>query len=497
MMPSWSSESCNSAAEHSMPRLSTPRMVPTPSVMFLPGMKVPGGENTLTRPARAFGAPQTTCTGAAPLPGSTMQTRKRSALGCCSAEITRAMVNGASALALSSMFSTSSPIMVSLSASFSSGSSVSRWSFSQERVNFMFFASPRAATLFPSRACWGGSGWGLSPQRQSRHARIQPRRCSRAQSSRQRRDVERLEAVVAQPAHVAFEQLPQVGHAVFQHRDAVDAHAPGKALIDVGIDAAGAQHIGVHHAAAENLHPVLAFAETNLALVAPALDVDLERGFGERKERRAESHVDVIDLEERLAEFVQDPFEVAKMRAFVDDEALDLVKLRRMGRVGIDTVGAAGADDADRRLLCEHGAHLHRRGVGAQQHARAILLRVEEKRVVHLPRRVAFGKIQFGEIVVVGLDIRAFGDRKSHIGEDRVDLLEDLAERMNAALFSWRFADGQRDVDGLGGKPCVKSRGFQDIAARRQRQRDVVSGEVDRSTLRLALVRRHLAERCQ
>src|SRR5690242_18206333 len=137
MMPSWSSEICSSAAEHSMPRLSTPRMVPTPSVMFLPGMKVPGGENTLTRPARAFGAPHTTCTGAAPLPGSTMQTRRRSAFGCCSAEITRAMVNGASSLALSSRLSTSSPIMVSLSASFSSGSSVSRCSFSQESVNFI------------------------------------------------------------------------------------------------------------------------------------------------------------------------------------------------------------------------------------------------------------------------------------------------------------------------------------------------------------------------
>ncbi len=48
-----------------MPRLSTPRMVPTPSVMFLPGMKVPGGENTLVMPARAFGAPHTTCTGVA------------------------------------------------------------------------------------------------------------------------------------------------------------------------------------------------------------------------------------------------------------------------------------------------------------------------------------------------------------------------------------------------------------------------------------------------
>ena len=128
-----------------MPRLSTPLMVPTPSVMFLPGMKVPGGENTLTRPARAFGAPQTTCTGAPPSPVSTMQTRRRSAFGCCSAEITRAMENGDSALALSSMFSTSSPIMVSLSASFSSGSSVSRCSFSQESVNFTCSILPPAS----------------------------------------------------------------------------------------------------------------------------------------------------------------------------------------------------------------------------------------------------------------------------------------------------------------------------------------------------------------
>src|SRR5712675_483684 len=138
---------------------------------------------------------------------------------------------------------------------------------------------------------------------------------------------------MAEPAHVAFEQLAQIGHAVFQHRDTVDAHAPGKTLIDVGIDAAGAQHVRMHHAAAENLQPVLTLAETDLSLVAPALDVDLERRLGEREERRAESHVDVIDLEERLAELVQDPFEVAEMRDLVDDEALDLMELRRMGGV--------------------------------------------------------------------------------------------------------------------------------------------------------------------
>src|SRR3981189_3539542 len=146
----------------------------------------------------------------------------------------------------------------------------------------------------------------------------------------------------------AVEQLPEVGHAVFQHRDAVDAHAPGKALIDVGIDAAGAQHVRMDHAAAENLQPVLALAEADLTLVAPALDVDLERGFGERKERRPKAHVDVVDLEERLAELVQNPFEMAEMRTLVDHEAFDLVKLRRVGGIRIDALVAARTDHADR-----------------------------------------------------------------------------------------------------------------------------------------------------
>ena len=58
--------------------------------MFLPGMKAPGGTNTPVMPVRAFGAPQTTWIGL-PSPVSTMQTRSRSALGCCFASMTRAM----------------------------------------------------------------------------------------------------------------------------------------------------------------------------------------------------------------------------------------------------------------------------------------------------------------------------------------------------------------------------------------------------------------------
>ncbi len=134
-----------------MPRLSTPRILPTSSVMFLPGMKVPGAENTLFMPARALGAPHTTWIGGSPLPTwpmSTMQTRRRSALGCFSAETTEAMTKGASSAALSSTFSTSSPIMVSLSTISGRDASVSRCSLSQGRVNFI--PSFRWPQPFPS-----------------------------------------------------------------------------------------------------------------------------------------------------------------------------------------------------------------------------------------------------------------------------------------------------------------------------------------------------------
>ena len=68
---------------------------------------------------------------------------------------------------------------------------------------------------------------------------------------------------------------------------------------------------------------------------------------------------------------------------------------------------------------------------------------------------------------------------------------------MNPARFRWSLAQRQGDVDGLGCKPRIKRCRFQDLAARGERLAHPVLGEVDRRTLRLALVRRHLAERGQ
>ncbi len=99
-----------------MPRLSTPRMVPMPSVMFLPGMKVPGGENTLFMPVRALGAPHTTCTGS---PDAGIDHADAQPVGIrmlLGLDHARDRERREAAAALSSIFSTSSPIMVSLSA---------------------------------------------------------------------------------------------------------------------------------------------------------------------------------------------------------------------------------------------------------------------------------------------------------------------------------------------------------------------------------------------
>ncbi len=118
-----------------MPLDSTPRIFAALSSTSMPGTQVPTGANTPFMPARAFGAPQTTWT--VPSPVSTVQTRSRSASGCCSAEITWATRKAESCAARSSTVSTSRPMRISVSTISSSEASVSRWSFSQLRVNFM------------------------------------------------------------------------------------------------------------------------------------------------------------------------------------------------------------------------------------------------------------------------------------------------------------------------------------------------------------------------
>src|SRR6185437_12375543 len=267
MMPLWSSPSCNSRTEQSMPLLSSPRILLAFSVMPVPGMKLPVGANTPFMPVRALGAPHTTWT--MPAPVWTLQRRSRSALGCCTASTTWPTTKPFSVSAGLLMFSTSRPSMVSRSRSSASEASVSRCSLSQDRVNFI-------ATI-PS-----------SPQ-----------------TLRERGPFERGEAVMAQPSQVRVEEAAQVGNAVLQHGDAVDAHAEGEALVHGGIEPAIGDHVGMHHARTEDLQPRIAGADAQLAILPGAADIDLGRRLGKREVGRAEADRQLVDLEEGAAEIVQ------------------------------------------------------------------------------------------------------------------------------------------------------------------------------------------------
>ena len=253
----------------------------------------------------------------------------------------------------------------------------------------------------------------------------------------------------------------------------------------------------MHHSAAEDFQPVLALAEPYAVLIASALDVDFERWLGEREVRRAKPHLDVIDLEERLAELLEDPLEVPEVRPPVDHQAFDLMEHRRVGLVGIAAVGATGADHPDRRFLAQHGADLHRRGVGAQQQPRAVRFFREEERVVHVPRRMARREIEQGEIVLVGLDVGSFRDRESHVGEDRREFVVHLRQRMHAAHFGGRLAHRQGDVDRLGIEPRIERLRLEQFLAGNDRGAHLVFQPVDERPMLLALLGAHRAEPLQ
>ena len=70
---------------------------------------------------------------------------------------------------------------------------------------------------------------------------------------------------MGQPAAVRGEHVTQVGHAVFQHPQPVDAAAKGEALPDLGVETAIAQDIGMDHAAAEDFQPVVSLTDFHLA----------------------------------------------------------------------------------------------------------------------------------------------------------------------------------------------------------------------------------------
>ena len=154
---------------------------------------------------------------------------------------------------------------------------------------------------------------------------------------------------------------------------------------------------------------------------------------------------------------------MAHVGALVDHQPLDLMEHGRVCHVVVAAVGAARRDDAVRRRLRLHGADLHRRGVGPEQHALARLVGAEVEGVVHLPRRVLRRDVERREVVEVVLDVGPFDDPEAHVGEDRDQLVQHLADGVNGAL---RLGAGrQGDIHALRREALVQGGAFQRSAA--------------------------------
>src|SRR5690606_7153327 len=192
-------------------------------------------------------------------------------------------------------------------------------------------------------------------------------------------------------AHVSLDHVAHVGDAVAQHESAFDAHTEREPGVDVRVDARGAQHVRVDHAAAAPFDP----AGSPLLLREP--QIHLGAGLGEGEEARAQPGAR-LGPEHGAGEVVQGALQMRHGQPCVDGEALDLVEDRRVRRVeGVGAEHLAGTRDVQRHAPGEHGAGLHGRGVGAQDEVRVspgALGRVDVEGVLHLPCRMVHAEVE-------------------------------------------------------------------------------------------------------
>src|SRR5215472_4003445 len=275
-----------------MPSEVTPRM----RAVFTerpPGSVAPGAATAVLSPATALGAPQT-------MESARSGSRTRQSLLRCPGDVSPRSRSIASIWPTTTPESPSAtgvteapsiPALMRRSAISRGGRSVSTNSRSQR---YEIFIAPRARSS-------GG--------------------CERRASSRHGPEL-------LEKAQVVLVEQPDVVDLVLQNGDALDAHAEGPARHLFRIVADVAQHVGMHHAGAEDLEPAALLAEaTPVAAALEARHVGLRGRLGEREEGRPEAqaragpeHLTREQLERRL--------EVGHGHPAIDRQPLDLVEHR-------------------------------------------------------------------------------------------------------------------------------------------------------------------------
>ena len=122
-------------------------------------------------------------------------------------------------------------------------------------------------------------------------------------------------------------------------------------------------------------------------------------------------------------------FEMTKVHALIDEQAFHLMEHGSVGLVRVAAVNAAWGNDPHRRFAGSlHGAHLHWRGMRAQQAPVG-----EIERVVHGTRRVVRGNVQGLEIVEVVFHLGAFRHGKPRFAKKLFDALARTRHRVQTA----------------------------------------------------------------
>ncbi len=248
-----------------------------------------------------------------------------------------------------------------------------------------------------------------------------------------------------------------------------------------------AEHLGMHHAAAEHFEPAGVLAHPAAASATDdARDVHLGRGFGKRKVRRAKAQFELL-LEKLFQKISQNPLQVRKRHGFVHHQPLDLMEHGCVGYVRVAAVYAPGGDDLQRRRVLLHVTHLHRRGVRAQQP-----MGVKIEGVVHRPRRMVRRNVERLEVVVVVLDFRAVGDVEAHAREQCFQAFERARDRMQSARTY--TPPRQRDVNFFSCKLVRPRPHLELFAARRERRRQCLFGVIDQFSENRPLLGRQVAK---
>ena len=220
-------------------------------------------------------------------------------------------------------------------------------------------------------------------------------------------------------------------------------------------------------------------------------DVDLDARLGEGEVAGPQAHARLL-AEHLAGELEQHPLEVGERDVLVDREPLELPEHRHVRGVrSVGPVHAARHDDVDGRRLRLHRAHLHRRGVRAQQHA---LGQVEG--VLRQPRRVLGRVVERREVVVVVLDLGALEDREAEPDEDVLHAPADLRDEVQVAGRERRVT-GQRHVDAVLREAPVELGRLELLGALGELALERLPDLVRLLPDRAALLRRQLADRAQ